>query len=156
LTDFDSAPAVHDLPTPEPGPGQVRVRVNAASLNGIDAAIGTGMAKTWAEYLFPVVIGRDAAGVVDEVGAEVEHLSVGDEVLGHILFTPTFHDGTLAEHALLPADAVIPKPSSLAFAEAAALPLAGAAALAAVDAAELMQGQSVLIAGAGGGVGSFA
>jgi NADPH:quinone reductase-like Zn-dependent oxidoreductase len=156
LTDFDSAPAIHELPTPEPGSGQVRIRVKAAALNGIDPGIASGMLKGMAEYRFPVVIGRDAAGTVDATGEGVEHVSVGEEVLGHVLFTPTLHDGTIAEYALLPADAVIEKPASLEFTEAAALPLAGAAALAAVDTADLQPGQTVLIAGAGGGVGSFA
>jgi len=156
LTDFDSAPTLQDLPTPEPGSGQVRVRIKAAALNGIDAAISSGMAQAMAEHQFPVVIGRDAAGIVDAVGEDVEHVSVGDEVLGHILFEPPLHHGTIAKYAILPADAVVAKPASLDFSDAAALPLAGAAALAAVDAAELQQGHVVLIAGAGGGVGSFA
>jgi len=156
LTDFDSAPTLQDLPTPEPGSGQVRVRIKAAALNGIDAAISSGMAQAMAEHQFPVVIGRDAAGIVDAVGEDVEHVSVGDEVLGHILFAPPLHHGTIAEYAILPTDAVVAKPASLDFSDAAALPLAGAAALAAVEAAELQQGQTVLIAGAGGGVGSFA
>jgi NADPH:quinone reductase-like Zn-dependent oxidoreductase len=156
LIDFDSAPAVRDLPTPEPGSGQVRVRVKAAALNAMDAGISSGIAKAMTEYRFPVVIGRDAAGVVDAVGDGVGHVSVDDEVLGHVLFGPKLHDGTVAEYAVLPAEAVVAKPASLGFTEAAALPLAGAAALAAVDAAELQQGQMVLIAGAGGGVGSFA
>ena len=156
LTDFDTPPAVHDLPTPEPGLGQVRVRVKAAALNGIDAAISSGMAQAMAEHQFPVVIGRDAAGIVDAVGDGVEHVSVGDEVLGHILFAPPLHHGTIAEYAILPTDAVVAKPASLDFTAAAALPLAGAAALTAIDAADLQQGQTVLIAGAAGGVGSFA
>jgi NADPH:quinone reductase-like Zn-dependent oxidoreductase len=156
LTNFDTPPAVQDLPTREPGPGQVRVRVKAAGLNGMDAAISSGMAKAMATHQFPVVIGRDAAGIVDAVGSGVEHVSVGDEVLGHILFEPPLHHGTIAEYAVLPADAVVAMPASLDFNEAAALPLAGAAALAAVEAADVRQGQTVLIAGAGGGVGSFA
>jgi NADPH:quinone reductase-like Zn-dependent oxidoreductase len=156
LADFDSAPTVQEVPIPEPGSGQVRVRVRAAALNGFDAGVASGMVKGMADYRFPVVIGRDGAGIVDAVGDGVEHVTVGDEVLGHILFSDPLGDGTIAEYALLPAEAVVPKPAGLSFAEAAALPLAGAAALAAVDSAELEQGQTVLIAGAGGGVGSFA
>ena len=68
LSSFDGAPAVQELPVPEVGPGQVRVRIVAAALNGIDTAISTGMAKDWAEYAFPVVVGRDGAGIVDAVG----------------------------------------------------------------------------------------
>jgi NADPH:quinone reductase-like Zn-dependent oxidoreductase len=156
LADLDSAPAVQELPTPEPSSGQVRVRVKAAGLNGFDVAVASGGLKGMAEYQFPVVIGRDAAGTVDAVGEGVEQVSVGDEVFGHVLFTPELRDGTVAEYALLPAEAVHAKPASLDFTEAAALPLAGAAALAAIEAADVQHGQTVLIAGAGGGVGSFA
>jgi NADPH:quinone reductase-like Zn-dependent oxidoreductase len=156
LTAFDVAPTIQELPVPEPGPGQVRIRVQAAALNAIDTFIAGGTAKTMAEYAFPVVIGRDAAGTIDALGDGAEHLAVGDEVLGHVLFGSTLHDGTVAEHALLSADAVLAKPANLDFTEAAALPLAGTAALAAVDSADLQPGQAVLIAGAGGGVGSFA
>lgn len=156
LTDFDSPPALHDLPLPEPDAGQVRVRVRAAALNGIDGAIAAGMARGMAEYQFPVVVGRDGAGVVDAVADGVDHVSVGDEVIGHIFFVPTLRDGAIAEYALLPADGIVAKPATLDFTDAAALPLAGAAALAAVDAADVQQGQLVLIAGASGGVGSFA
>ncbi len=101
LADFDSAPAVQEVPIPEPGSGQIRVRVRAAALNGIDAAIASGMMRGMAEYRFPVVIGRDSAGIVDAVGEGVEHVTVGDEVLGHILFSPPLGDGTIAEYALL-------------------------------------------------------
>jgi NADPH:quinone reductase-like Zn-dependent oxidoreductase len=156
LTDFETGPALQDLPAPEPGSGQVRVRVEAAGLNGIDTAISTGMVKGMAEYVFPVVIGRDAAGIVDAVGDGVDHVSVGDEVIGHVFFGPTLHEGTIAEYAVLSGDGVVHKPTTLEFTAAAALPLAGAAALAAVDAAEVQRGQRVLIAGASGGVGSYA
>jgi NADPH:quinone reductase-like Zn-dependent oxidoreductase len=156
LTDFDSAPALHDLPTADPATNQVRIRVKAAGLNGMDAAIVSGMAKAMAEYQFPVVIGRDASGIVDAVGEGVDHVSIGDAVIGHVLIGPALREGTIAEHALLPAEAVVVKPTGLDFAQAAALPLAGAAALAAVDAADVRAGQTVLIAGASGGVGSYA
>jgi NADPH:quinone reductase-like Zn-dependent oxidoreductase len=156
LSDLDSAPAVQEVPMPDPGSEQIRLRVRAAALNGIDAAIASGMVRGMAEYRFPVVIGRDGAGIVDAVGDGVEDVTVGDEVLGNILFSSPLADGTVAEYALLPAGAVVAKPAGLGFSEAAALPLAGAAALAAVDATELEKDQTVLIAGAGGGVGSFA
>jgi NADPH:quinone reductase-like Zn-dependent oxidoreductase len=156
LTDFETAPVIADLERPEPDAGQIRIRVKAAGLNRMDAAISSGMVKGMAEYQFPVVLGRDAAGIVDAVGAGVDHVSVGDEVIGHIFFGPTLRDGTLAEYALLPADGVVAKPASLDFTQAAAVPLACTAALAAVEAAAVQQGQRVLIAGAGGGVGSFA
>jgi NADPH:quinone reductase-like Zn-dependent oxidoreductase len=105
---------------------------------------------------YPVVIGRDAAGVVEAVGAGVDHVSVGDEVLGHVLMAPPISAGTLAEYAVLPAAAVTPKPAGLDFTQAAALPLAGAAAVQSIDAIDPQPGQTVLVNGASGGVGSFA
>jgi NADPH:quinone reductase-like Zn-dependent oxidoreductase len=156
LTDFDSAPAIMDLPTPDPGPGQVRIRVRAAALNGIDVAVSSGLMRSMVDYRFPVVIGFDGAGIVDAVGEGVTDISIGDEVLGHYTLGSELHHGTLAEHALLTADATVVKPASLAFTEAAALPLAGSAALKAAEAVDLRPGETVLIAGAGGGVGSFA
>ena len=86
----------------------------------------------------------------------VDHLAEDDEVLGHVLWGSTLQDGTFAEYALLRGDAVLPKPASLDFRAAGALPLAGAAALAAVDAADPKPGEKLLVAGASGGVGSFA
>jgi NADPH:quinone reductase len=142
LPDFDSAPAITDLPTPDPGPGQVRIRVRAAALNGIDVAVSSGLLRSIADYRFPVVIGFDGAGIVDAVGDGVTGISIGDEVLGHYAFGSELNHGTLAEHALLTADATVVKPSSLAFTEAAALPLAGSAALKAVEAIDLRPGES--------------
>jgi len=155
LSDFDTAPVIMDLRPPDPGPGEVRIRVRAASLNGIDVAVSSGLLRSMAEYRFPVVIGFDGAGAVDAVGDGVTDLSVGDDVLGHYAFGSELHHGTLAEHALLTADATVVKPASLPFTDAAALPLAGSAALSAIDAVDLRPGETVLIAGAGGGVGSF-
>lgn len=156
MNEFDSTPVLEELPDPEPGAGQVRVRVRSAGLNKIDAMISGGMLKGMAEYHFPVVLGRDVAGTVDAIGSGVDHVSVGDEVIGHVLMDGTLHHGTLAEYAIVPADGVVPKPANLGFDEAAALPLAAAAALAAVDAVDLTPGGSVLIVGASGGVGEYA
>jgi NADPH:quinone reductase-like Zn-dependent oxidoreductase len=102
------------------------------------------------------VLGRDASGVVEAVGAGVEGIGVGDEVLGHVLLAPPIQAGTLAEYAVLPAAAVVPKPAGLDFTTAAAIPLAGAAAAQAVGAVEPQAGQTVLVVGADGGVGSYA
>jgi NADPH:quinone reductase-like Zn-dependent oxidoreductase len=156
LTGFDSAPALRELPLPEPGPGQVRIRVAAASLNEVDVEIAAGALRERAEYRFPVVLGRDGAGVVDALGDGVDGLAPGDEVLGHVLLGPALRDGTIAEHALLSAGTVVARPATLTPVEAAALPHAGAAALATVDAAGIRDAERVLVAGAGGGVASFA
>jgi NADPH:quinone reductase-like Zn-dependent oxidoreductase len=156
LTDFDVAPALLDLPLPEAEAGQVRVRVRAAALNGFDRSVAGGMVRGMFEYQFPVVLGRDGAGVVDAVGEGVDDVSIGDEVLGTASLGRVLRDGSLAEYAVFPADTVVGKPTTLDFADAAALPIAGAAAIAAIDATGVHEGDRVLIAGASGGVGSFA
>jgi NADPH:quinone reductase-like Zn-dependent oxidoreductase len=108
------------------------------------------------EYEFPVVPGRDFAGVVEEVGTEVVGARVGDAVLGN-LSKPVLHDGAWAEYLTVPVDGfVVPKPERLDFTAAAALPVVGLTALEAVDAVDPEEGELVLIVGAGGGVGSFA
>jgi NADPH:quinone reductase-like Zn-dependent oxidoreductase len=149
-------PTISELPVPEPGPGSVLVRVKAAGLNALDAALAAGYMAQMMPHEYPFVLGRDAAGVVEAVGEGVDHVRPGDEVIGHVLLVPPIRQGTLADYALLPAEAVTPKPSNLDFEAAAALPLAGTAALAAVDAVNPQPGQAVLVVGASGGVGSYA
>jgi NADPH:quinone reductase-like Zn-dependent oxidoreductase len=150
------SPQFGELPVPEVTEGTVRIRVKAAGLNPIDNGIAAGMLAQMLPHQYPLVLGRDAAGIVDAVGAGVEHVAVGDAVLGHVLLAPPIQHGTLAEYALLPAAAVVPKPATLDFVTAAALPLAGAAAAQAVEAVTPQSGQTVLVNGASGGVGSFA
>jgi NADPH:quinone reductase-like Zn-dependent oxidoreductase len=149
-------PQLSDLPVPDVTEGTVLVRVKAAGLNPIDNALAAGMMAGMIPHEYPLTLGRDAAGVVEAVGAGVDHVAPGDEVIGHMLLAPPVQAGTLAEYALLPAAAVIVKPAWLDFVTAAALPLAAATAAAAVDAVEPQAGQVVLIAGASGGVGSYA
>ena len=150
-------PQLADIPTPEPTEGTVLIRVKAAGLNPIDNAVAAGfLAQMGLPHEYPLVLGRDAAGVVEAVGAGVDHVSVGDEVLGHVLLAPPISAGTLAEYAVLPAATVTPKPAGLDFTTAAALPLAGAAAVQSIDAIDPQPGQTVLVNGASGGVGSFA
>ena len=146
-----------EISTPDAAEGTVVVRVKAAGLNPIDNAVAVGMlAQMGLPHEYPLVLGRDAAGVVEAVGAGVDHVSVGDEVLGHVLLAPPISAGTLAEYAVLPAATVTPKPAGLDFVKAAALPLAGASAVQSIDAVDPQPGQTVLVNGASGGVGSFA
>jgi NADPH:quinone reductase-like Zn-dependent oxidoreductase len=156
LTSFDVPPALLDLPLPEPGPSEVRVRVRAAGLNGFDRSVASGMVRAMFEYQFPVVLGRDGAGVVDAVGDGVEDVSVAEEVLGTASIGRVLRHGSIAEYGLFPAETLIRKPATLDFTDAAALPIAGAAAVAAVEAADVRKRERVLIAGASGGVGSYA
>ncbi|MGL5853071.1 MAG: zinc-binding dehydrogenase, partial [Phycicoccus sp.] len=107
------------------------------------------------EHRYPLVLGRDVSGVVDAVGEGVDGVSVGEEVLAHVLFEPPFHAGTLAEYAVVSARTVTPKPAELDHLTAAALPLAGGAARMVVDAVSPRPGQVVLVNGASGGVGRY-
>ena len=146
-----------EIPTPTATEGTVVIRVKAAGLNPIDNAVAAGMlAQMGLPHEYPLVVGRDAAGVVESVGAGVDHVKPGDEVLGHVLLAPPISAGTLAEYAALPAAAVTLKPAGLDFVQAAALPLAGASAVQSIDAVDPQPGQTILVNGASGGVGSFA
>jgi NADPH:quinone reductase-like Zn-dependent oxidoreductase len=148
-------PQLGELPTPTATEGTVLVRVKAVGLNALDNAIAAGMLAEMLPHEYPLVLGRDAAGVVEAVGAGVEGINVGDEVLGHVAFAPPIQAGTLAEHALLSGETVVVKPANLDFTAAAAIPLAGAAAARAVDAVQPESGHTVLVNGADGGVGSY-
>ena len=149
-------PRLGELPVPTVADGTVLVRVKAAGLNPIDNVIAGGFMAGMVPHEYPLVLGRDAAGVVAAVGAGVDHVKPGDEVFGHVLIAPPIQAGTLAEYALLPAVSVVLKPTGLSFVEAAALPLSAAAASQAVEAVDPQPGQVVLVNGASGGVGSYA
>jgi NADPH2:quinone reductase len=160
INDLETPPALRDgLPEPTPKPNEVLVRVKSSSANPVDNSIAVGMLKQMGvEYHFPVTIGRDYAGVVEAVGSEVSEYAVGDEVFGFLLHAnPAAHDGSWTELIAVPEDISIAKaPSGVDIAAAGAAPLAGVTAMTAIDALELSAGDTVLIVGATGGVGSFA
>jgi NADPH:quinone reductase-like Zn-dependent oxidoreductase len=158
LDSFDVQPALRDdIPEPAVADSELLVRVHASSVNPADAFIAAGGVKEMAQYEFPVVLGRDFAGVVDQVGSAVDRYRVGDEVFGFVLHAnPTVRDGSWAELIAVPEDLqVAAKPRSLGFAASGAAPLSGIAALGAFDALDLAEGETVLVIGATGGVGSF-
>jgi NADPH:quinone reductase len=158
LDSFESPPGLRDdLPTPAVEPTEVLVRVRASSVNPADAAIAVGMLKGMAEYEFPVTLGRDFAGVIEDVGSAVRRYGAGDEVYGFLMHAnPTVHDGSWAEYVVVPEDtSAARKPDGVDFATAGAAPLAALTALAALDALELSERTTVLVVGASGGVGSF-
>ena len=159
LDSLDTPPGLgEDLPTPQVGPDQLLVRVQASSVNPVDAFIAAGYLKAMAEHQFPVVLGRDYAGVVEQVGPAVTGYASGDEVYGWLLHAnPTVHEGSWAELIAVPqGESVARRPASVDVAQAGAAPLAALTALAASDALELGEGATVLVVGASGGVGSFA
>ncbi len=157
---FDTPPRLRDdLPAPTPAAHEVLVRVHTSSVNPADNSIATGMLKQMGvEYEFPVTLGRDYAGVVEQVGTDVTRYAVGDQVFGFVLHAnPTVRDGSWAELIAVPQDMLIGRaPQGVDLATAGAAPVAGVAAIMAIDALELSDGDTVLIVGAPGGVGSFA
>ena len=157
LADESASAAVIEVPTPEPGPGEVRVRVHASSVNGYDVFVASGMARGMMEHRYPVIVGKDFAGVIDAVGEGVTRFAVGDEVAGITPVEPHVSIGSFSEYVVVPADRFIePKPENLTFEQAASVGLAALTALVAVDAVGASNGDLVLIAGATGGVGSYA
>jgi NADPH2:quinone reductase len=143
-----------ELVVPEPAAGEIRVRVMVSGTNPVDAKLRANGA--WAGLIPPVVLGYDASGMVDAVGAGVTGLAVGDEVF----YTPEIFGnplGTYAEYNVVPAAIVARKPAGLSHEEAAAVPLAGGTAWeAVVRRLALHPGETVLVHGGAGGVGSFA
>jgi len=154
LDSFGEPGSIRELSTPEPADGQVLVRLRAAGVNPFDAFVAQGYVKDLMEHRFPLVPGHDAAGVIQAVGDGVDGLAVGDEVFGAV-GKPYLGEGTYAQATTMSAGSVWPKPSSLDFAQAAAVPLSGATALTLLDAVALGAGERVLVLGASGGVGSF-
>lgn len=144
-----------EVERPEPGPGEVLVRVVAAATNPIDAKFRANGDAMGLET--PIVFGSDVSGVVEEVGPGVTDLEAGDEVY----YTPEVFgersNGGYAEYHVAQADIVAKKPASLSHEEAAAVPLAGGTAYEAlVRRLAVSVGETVLIHGGAGGVGSFA
>lgn len=154
LNAFDRAPEIAEIDIPTPAAGEVRVQVHAASVNGFDLAVANGYLNGAMEHRFPVVLGKDFAGIVDAVGAGVEDYTVGERVFG-VVTKPFLGDGSFAEYVTVPVAVGIAKlPESIDFTTAAGLGLAGTAAVDAFDAAKVRSAQTVLVAGATGGVGN--
>jgi NADPH:quinone reductase-like Zn-dependent oxidoreductase len=152
---FGGPIALMDLPAPEIGTGEVLIRVRAAGVNPFDWKVADGILEDERKHRFPLILGFDAAGVVERVGAGVTELAEGDEVYGY-LFKPVVGGGAYAEYVSAPAAIIAKKPESVGFAEAAALPTPGLTALDLVDAVDPGEGDTVLVVGATGGIGSYA
>src|SRR5688572_4431493 len=156
LQGFDQAPEVTEVDLPTPGAGEVRVRVRAAALNGFDLSVANSYLKGMMEHRFPVVLGKDFAGEVDTVGPDVEGYQVGDRVFG-VVMKDALGDGSFGEYVTVPVAFGIAKlHDGIDFTEAAALGLAGTAAVDAFDASGVTADQTVLVVGATGGVGQQA
>jgi NADPH:quinone reductase-like Zn-dependent oxidoreductase len=147
---------LREIERPEVGENDVLVRVRAAGSGPDVWHIMTGqpyMARAALGFRRPKVRvrGWDVAGTVEAVGASVTDFRPGDEVMG------VAEGGSFAEYAVTSPDKLVPKPANLSFEQAAALPISGVTALQALrDKAHVQPGQTVLVIGAGGGVGTLA
>jgi NADPH:quinone reductase-like Zn-dependent oxidoreductase len=151
-----SAPELTELPVPVPEAGELLVRVAASSVNGFDAMTVAGYLQGMMEHRFPLAVGKDFAGTIEAVGEGVTAFAPGETVFG-VVMKPFLGTGSLCEYVTVPAAFGVARiPDGLAVAEAGALGLAGTAALNAIDTVAPGEGETVLIAGATGGVGSIA
>ncbi|MEU6375746.1 NADP-dependent oxidoreductase [Streptomyces sp. NPDC046909] len=144
--------ALVEVERPVPGPRQILVAVRVAGVNPVDWKLRTGYRppNDTREHALPAVLGSEVSGVVAAVGDNVEGFAVGDEVFGNTL------TGGYAEYTLLPAALAAHKPAGLSFADAATLPVAAATAYDGVRQLDLPSGATLLVTGAGGGVGAAA
>jgi NADPH:quinone reductase-like Zn-dependent oxidoreductase len=134
----------------------VLVRVQASSVNALDGGIVAGMLAGMLPHEYPITLGRDFAGVVEQVGEGVSSVAVGDEVFGEVpAAAAAVHDGAWAERIVVSEQVLAKKPAGVDTAQAGAAPLATLTALAIIDALELSAGKTVLVIGAAGGVGSL-
>jgi NADPH:quinone reductase-like Zn-dependent oxidoreductase len=146
-----------DAPRPQPQAGEVLIRVHAAGVNPIDWKVREGHMKDFWPHTFPLILGWDLSGVVEELGpapAGAGRFKKGDEVYG--LPDPT-RGGAYADYIVVRESELALKPNSLHHIRAAAVPLAALTAWQSLfDTAQLQPGQRVLIHAGGGGVGHFA
>jgi NADPH:quinone reductase-like Zn-dependent oxidoreductase len=142
---------VVDVPRPAPGTGQVLVQVKAAGINPGEAKIRDGLLHSRWPATFPSGQGSDLAGIVAETGPEVTGFSVGDEVVGW-----TDNRASQAEYVVVEEQHLTPKPAGVPWEVAGALFVAGATAYATVRAVDLTEGDTIVVSGAAGGVGSIA
>nr|WP_282549660.1 NADP-dependent oxidoreductase [Streptomyces rochei] len=149
---FGGTEVLHEaeVEIPQPGAGQVRVRVRAVGVNPVDGKIRSGAMEHSFPTTLPAVPGGEIAGVVDAVGEGVDRLKVGDEVLG---WSDT---GSYAEYALAAAAVLARKPAGLDWTHAVALPVAGDGADRALDLLGVKAGETLLIHGASGALGTVA
>jgi NADPH2:quinone reductase len=148
---FGEGGSLRRLPTPKANEGELVIRVRAAGVNPFDHKVRAGL-KFLSGLPFPFTLGNDASGEVAQVGPGSARFRLGQAVFGAFWLS-----GSFAEYVRVKSDAAVAeKPASLSHIEAAALPGPALAALAALDGVDLKNGETVLIVGATGGVGSYA
>ena len=143
-----------DAPRPEPKENEILVRVIAAGVNPVDGMIRSGMFAKDKKRTSPLILGGDIAGVVEQTGSKITKFKKGDPVYAYLSLR---NNGGYAEYAVARESEAAAKPKSISYTEAAAVPIVALTAWQAlVDSAKLSAGQSVLIHGGSGGVGTFA
>jgi NADPH:quinone reductase-like Zn-dependent oxidoreductase len=143
-----------DAPLPEPKENQILVRVIAAGVNPVDGAARSEKYAKFFGIRLPFIPGYDIAGVVEKTGGKVTKFKAGDSVYAYIGLG---EGGGYAQYAVVTEEEAAPKPKSLTYESAAAVPVVALTAWQAlIDTANLSAGQTVLIHGGSGGVGSFA
>src|SRR5207237_3621437 len=143
-----------NAPRPKPQSGEVLIRVHVAGINPIDWKVREGYMKDFWPHKFPLILGWDLSGVVDELGRGVSRFKISDEV--YSLPDPT-RNGAYADYIVVRASALALKPNALHHPRAAAVPLAALTAWQSLfDTAQLQPGQRVLIHAGSGGVGHLA
>jgi NADPH:quinone reductase-like Zn-dependent oxidoreductase len=142
---------LEEVPRPVPNTGEVLVKVKAAGINPGEAAIREGKLAKQFPTTFPSGEGSDFAGIIETIGSDVNGFSVGDEVIGF-----TDNRASHAEYVLAAADHIVYRPANVSWEQAGALFVAGTTAWAAVKAVSLKPGDTVVVSGAAGGVGSIA
>jgi NADPH:quinone reductase-like Zn-dependent oxidoreductase len=143
-----------DAPQPQPAQDEVLIRVHATTVNPFDCAVRSGYMTGYFNHTLPLILGTDVSGVIEEIGPGVTSFRPGDEVYTR---AGVVRDGSYAEYVVAPAADVAAKPKSIDHIHAAALPHVTLTAWQALyELADLQKGQTVLIHGAGGGVGHIA
>jgi len=141
---------IAEVPVPEPARGEVLVKVKAASINPGEAKIREGLMHARWPATFPSGEGTDLAGIVTKIGADVEGVAAGDEIIGF-----TNRRASHAEYAVVETQNLTRKPANVSWEVAGSLAVAGSTAYAAVRAVSLKSGDTVAVSGAAGGVGSL-
>jgi NADPH2:quinone reductase len=157
VNEYGAMPALMEVPDPQPGPGQLLIKIEAAGINPLDRMIADGALQPMGPAQFPLVLGVDLAGIVEAVGEGAGRFAPGEKLFGQLLIAPWGSAGTYAERVAVSEDQPLARvPQGLDPVVAAALPTAGSTALEIVGSLSPLSGKTVVLVGAGGGVGSFA
>ncbi len=154
INSYGSKAQIGERAMPDLPPGHVLIKMKAASVNPIDWKIAKGDLKALLKFPFPIMLGSDGAGIIEQLGDGVSDFKVGDEVFFRCY---KMDMGTFAQYFVLPANLVARKPSNMSFEEAASIPLVGLTSLQALkEKGGMVPGSKVLIHAGAGGVGTFA